>query len=122
MLQSPKVSTCVKQQMVKQLATSLSKGATIASASIKITPGSAGGPANVVAIGTGSIKISLNSQQAAMYRTVASVTGPVIYLTVAFITGPLIEAEIDTTSLGTPLPASLVKSLVAAVATRAAKG
>jgi len=134
MLHSPKVSTCVKQQMVKQLATSLSKGATIASASIKITPGSAGGPANVVAIGTGSIKISMNGQQAAVYKTVALSTSPVIYKTVAlstspviyltvdFITGPLIEAEVDTTSLGTPLPASLVKSLVAAVATRAAKG
>jgi hypothetical protein len=121
-LHSPKVSTCLEQQLVKQLATSLPKGATIESASIKITSGSAGGPANVVATGTGSIKVSTNSQQAAMYKTVASTTSPVIYLTVAFITGPLIEAEVDTTSIGTPLPASLVKSLVADVATRAAKG
>jgi hypothetical protein len=121
-LHSPKVSTCLEQQLVKQLATSLPKGATIESASIKITPGSAGGPANVVANGTGSIKVSLNSQQAAMYKTVASTTSPLIYLTVAFITGPLLEAEVDTTSIGTPLPASLVKSLVADVATRAAKG
>ena len=122
MLHSPKVSTCLEQQLVKQLATSLPKGATVESASIKITPGSAGGPANVVATGTGSIKVSTNSQQAAMYKTVASTTSPVIYVTVAFITGPLIEAEVDTSSLGTPLPASVVKSLVADVATRAAKG
>jgi hypothetical protein len=122
MLHSPKVSTCFEQQVVKQLATSLPKGATIGSASIKITPGSAGGPINVVAIGTGSIKVSMNSQQAAVYKTVAFSTGPVIYVTVAFITGPLIEAEVDTFSLGAPIPAPVVKSLVAAVATRAAKG
>jgi hypothetical protein len=121
-LHSPKVSKCLEQQLVKEMATSLRKGATIESASIKITPGSAGGPTNVVATGTGIIKVSLNNQQAAMYKTVASTTSPVIYLTVAFITGPLIEAKIDTSSIGTPLPASLVKSLVADVATRAAKG
>jgi hypothetical protein len=63
----------------------------------------------------GSIKVSMNSKQAAMYKTVAFTTGPVIYMTVAFttgpviymtvafITGPLIEAEVDTSSLGTPL-------------------
>ena len=64
----------------------------------------------------------MNSQQAAMYRTVAFSTGPVIYVTVAFSTGPVIEAEVDTSSLGRPIPASVVKSLVVAVATRAAKG
>jgi hypothetical protein len=122
MLHSPKVSTCLEQRVVKQLATALAKGATIGSASVKITPGSAGGPVNVVANGVGSITISMNSQQGATYKTVAVSAGPVIYLTVAFITGPLIEAEVDTESLGTPLPASLVKSLVTAVATRAAKG
>jgi len=122
MLHSPKVSTCSDQQLVKQLATSLPKGATIASASIKIMPGSAGGPANVVANGTGSIKVSMTSQQAAVYETAALSTGEVIYSTVDFITGPMIEAEVDTSSLGTPISASLVKSLVADVATRAAKG
>jgi hypothetical protein len=122
MLHSPKLATCFDQQLVRQLATSLPKGATIESASIKITPGSAGSPTNVVANGTGSIKVSMNSQQAAMCRTVAFGAGPVIYVTVAFITGPLIEAEADTSSLGTPIPASVVKSLVAEVATRAAIG
>jgi hypothetical protein len=122
MLHSPKLSTCFDQQLVKQLATSLPQGATIESASIKITPGSAGGPMNLVANGTGSIKVSMNSQQAAMYRTVAFGAGPVIYVTVAFITGPLIEAEVDTSSLGTPISAFVVKSLVAEVATRAAIG
>jgi hypothetical protein len=110
MLHKPKLSPCFEQLMKKQLAASLPAAATIESASIKISPGSAGGPANVVATGTGSIKVRANGQQIP------------VYLTVAFITGPLIEAEVDTENVGTPVPASVVNPLVATVATRAAKG
>lgn len=39
-----------------------------------------------------------------------------------FITGPLIEADLETETLGAPLPAPILKTLVAAVASRAAKG
>jgi hypothetical protein len=109
-LHSPKVSTCFDQLLSKQLATSLPAGAKIASESLKITPGSAGAPANVIATGKGTINVTLNGQQVA------------VYITIAFITGPLIEAEVDTENVGTPVPASLVQSLVTTVATRAAKG
>jgi hypothetical protein len=107
---SPKVSTCLEQLLSKQLAASLPAGAKIAAESIKVTPGSAGAPANVIATGKGTITVTVSGQQAT------------VYLTVAFITGPLIEAEVDTENVGTPVPASLVQSLVTAVATRAAKG
>jgi hypothetical protein len=107
---SPKISACYDQLVRKQLATSLPAGAKIVSESLKITPGSAGAPANVIATGAGTIKVSVNGQQVA------------VYVTVAFITGPLIEAEVDAENVGTPVPASVVQSLVAAVATRAAKG
>lgn len=110
MLHSPRLSPCFKQMTKKQLAASFPAGATIKSASIKITPGSAGGPANVVATGTGTIKVRVNGQQVR------------VYLTVAFITGPLIEAEVDTENVGTPVPATVVNPLVAIVATRAVKG
>jgi hypothetical protein len=110
MLHSPKLSSCFAQVIKKQLAAALPAGATIESASIKITPGSAGGPASVAATGTGTIKVRVNGRQVPAY------------LTVAFITGPLIEAEVDTENVGTPVPASVVKRLVATVATRAAKG
>jgi hypothetical protein len=110
MLHSPKLSPCFEQMMKTQLAASLPAGSTIDSASIKITPGSAGGPANVVATGTGTIKVRVNGQQVP------------VYLTVAFITGPLIEAEVDTENVGAPMPASVVNPLVATVATRAVKG
>ena len=109
-LHSPKFSPCFEQMTKKQLAASLLPGRTIESVSIKITPGSAGGPANVVATGTGTIKVRVNGQQVR------------VYLTVAFITGPLIEAEVDTENVGQPVPESVVNPLVATVATRAVKG
>ena len=109
-LHSPKLSRCFERMIKKQLAASLPAGDTIKSASIKITPGSAGGPANVVATGTGTIKVRVNGQQVPMY------------LTLAFIKGPLIEAEVDTVNVGTPVPASVVNPLIATVATRAVKG
>jgi hypothetical protein len=110
MLHSPKLSSCFEQMMKKQLAASLPAGSTTESASIKITPGSAGGPANVVATGTGTVKVLVNGQQVP------------VYLTVAFITGPLMEAEVDAENVGTPVPASVVNQLVATAATRAVKG
>jgi hypothetical protein len=110
MLHNPKLASCYEQLVKNQLAASLPAGATIDSASIKITPGSAGGPANIVGTGAGTIKVRVNGQQVP------------IYLTVAFIVGPLIQAEVDTENVGTPVPASVVNPLVATVATRAAKG
>ena len=107
---SPKLSSCYDQLAKKQLASSMPAGAAVESVSMKITPGSAGGPANVIATGAGTIKVNVNGQHVAVYATVA------------FITGPLIEAEVDTENVGAPLSASLVQSLVAKVATRAAKG
>lgn len=110
MFHNPKLSPCYAQVMKKQVAASLPAGATVASVSVKITPGSAGGPANVVATGTGIIKVRVNGQQVPVYTTLA------------LITGPLIEADVDTSNAGTPVPASVVNRLVATVATRAAKG
>jgi hypothetical protein len=108
MLRSPKFPSCFEQLVKKQLAASFPPGeVTIDSASIKITPGSAGGPANVVATGTETIKARANGRHTS------------VYLTVAFITGPLIEAEVYAQNVGAPVPASVVSPLVATVATRA---
>jgi hypothetical protein len=101
---------CYQQLVKKELGASLPAGATIESESFTFTPGSAGGPANVVATGTGTVKVRLSGQQVPLY------------LNVAFITGPLIQAEVDAENVGTPVPASVVNALVAAVAARAAKG
>jgi hypothetical protein len=101
-LHSPKLSSCFSQMMKKQLASSLPAGGKVESASIKVTPGSAGGPANVIATGTGTVQVQVNGQQIPLY------------LTVAFITGPLIEAEVDAANFGAPVPASVVNRLAAA--------
>jgi len=110
-LHNPKARSCYDQVIKKVLATSQPAGATIESASIKLTPGSADGPANVAGTLTTTVKFSANGQQQVL-----------LYLTSTFITGPLIEAEVDTENVGAPVPASAVNALVATVATRAAKG
>lgn len=110
MLQSPKLSSCFEQLIKKQLATTLPPGVKIGSASVKVTSGSAGGPANIVATGAGTVKISANGQSVPLY------------VSIAFAAGPLMEAGVDTFNVGSPVPASVVKSLVATVAARAAKG
>ena len=110
MMHSPKLSSCFDQLMKKTLVATMPAGTTVASSSIKITPGSAGGPVNVIATGTGTIKVSVNGQQV------------LFYVSVAYITGPLIEAQVDTFNVGSPVPASVVNPLVTTVATRAAQG
>ena len=110
-LHNPKVSPCLGQTLTKELATSLPAGATVQSASVKITPGSAGGPANVIATGTGIIKVEASGQELTFD------------MTETIMTGPLIEAEVDTVNVGaTPVPESVVKPLAATMATRASKG
>ena len=109
-LHNPKLSTCYDQLFTTQLAKSLPGGAKIASAAVKIAPGSAGGPDNVLATGTGTIDVIVKGQHVP------------IYVTVAFIVGPLIQAEVDTENIGSPVPVQIVSSLVNTVANRAAKG
>jgi hypothetical protein len=108
-LHSAKAAPCFERLMRQALASAAPAGGTIESVSLKITPGSAGGPANVVATGAGTFKISASGN---------SVTG---YLSVAFITGPLIEADVTAFSAGAPVPTSLMDPLVADVAGRAAQ-
>ena len=110
LMQSPKLSSCYEQLVRSQLPATLPVGATIDSVALTFKPGSAGGPANVVATGTGVIKVTANGKQVSIYQGVA------------YITGPLIEAQVVTGSFGTPVPASMVNPLVAKVAARAAKG
>ena len=109
-MHSAKLGPCFDRQAQELFAKSLPAGATVDSVSSKFTAGSGGGPSNVVGSGVMTVKVTANGQQV------------VLYLTVAFITGSLIEAEVDTQNVGKPVPASLLKSLVAKVADRAAKG
>ncbi len=106
-LKSPKIDSCYKQLAVSELG-ALPAGATLTSTEIEVTPGSGGGPSNVVATGSGKIEVTVSGQQLAFY------------LDIAFITGPLIEAEVDFFNIGGTVPTALRTSLIAKVAARAA--
>ena len=92
-LHSSKFSSCLAQQLKQLIAPQLPAGAAIESVSVKVTPGSAGGPANVVGTVVGTIKIRAGGQQT------------VLYLRFAYIIGPLIWADVDAVNIGTPIPA-----------------
>lgn len=107
-LNHPKASACYEKAFRKELAASLPAGASIDAAPITITPGSNGGPFNVVSTGEGVISVDSNGRKVT------------IYLNIAFVSGPQIEGEIDFTSVGSPVPAETQKALVAIFAQRAA--
>ena len=110
LLRSTKAPSCFNELLRKQLTTVLPAGTSIESVSVKITPGPAGGPANVVATAAGAILVYVSGQKVPVYASLA------------FITGPLIEARVEVVNIGAPPSASAMTSLVVAVATRAAKG
>lgn len=104
MVQSPKFSQCFAQGIRDGAATD----DPFEELAVKITPGSAGGPANVVATGTG---------------TFTSKGAMAVFVSIAFIRGPLMTAEVYANGAnGKPVPAAQMESLVGAVAERAAKG
>lgn len=107
-LKSSKVSGCYDTLFKSKLAGSLPAGSTVQGVSIKITPGAAGHPDNVVATGKGKITVTAGGSKQE------------IYISVAFITGTLIEAEVDFTSVGVPVDPALQADLIAKVAKRAA--
>ena len=109
LINSPQISSCYEQLLKAQLATSLPAGGKLGAVSITITPGSGGGPPNIVGLGTGSVTATVSGQPLT------------IYLAVAFITGHLLEAEVDVESVGQAIPVSLFSSVVTAVAARAAQ-
>jgi hypothetical protein len=109
-LKNPKISGCYEQLFQTQLAKTLPAGSSVTSVKMEITPGTNGGPANVAAIGGGTITATVSGK---------SVT---IYVGVAFITGPLLEAEVDFENPTQPIPTAIFSGLVTAVATRASNG
>ena len=75
-----------------------------------MTPGSGGGPRNVVGHGAGRINVTTGGQVVNLY------------LNVAFITGPLIEAQVDFQGIGAPVPLATRTAAIATVAARVAAG
>jgi hypothetical protein len=108
LLKNPKLVPCFNQQFQKYLATSMPEGAGVGAVSVKFTPGSTGGPANVVGSGSAAVPVTVNGQQVT------------VYIDFVYVTGPLIEAEVDAENVGAPVPAAVLQAAVKAVATRAA--
>jgi hypothetical protein len=59
--------SCLEKGIKQQVAADLPIGATVDSVSVKITPGSAGGQANVIATLQGTVKASMSGEQAMLY-------------------------------------------------------
>lgn len=56
-----------RERLGTRLAGGWPAGAAVESVSVKVTPGSAGGPANVVGTGVGTIKISVSGEHGVVY-------------------------------------------------------
>lgn len=109
-LASPKESSCFAKQLRITMNATL-HGATVSDVIMKITPGSGGGPSNVVAMEKGAVTVILTATGKRL----------TLYVDAAFIAGSLIEAEVDMESVGQPVPAVLRVKLIAAVASRVAR-
>jgi hypothetical protein len=108
LFKSPKASSCNEQAARKAIAASLPRGATVTSLKLTITPGTGGGPSNVVAVGHAVVAVLTSGQTVRIYED--------FFL----IAGKRIEAEVDFTGIGHHIDAALQKQAVSAVADRAA--
>ena len=86
----------------------LPSGMKVERLSVQISKPSVGDPSNVIAWGDATVVVSQDGQQTTVYTAAA------------FIVGPLVEAEIDFTNVGSPIPASVRQQLATIVAERAA--
>lgn len=107
-LSNAKFGPCYEQQLRKQVASAIPAGATIESVSFTVTPGSSGGPANVVATASGSVKIAVSGRQT------------VLNVLVAYIAGPLLKAEVDVQNVDKAVPQDVFTTAVTTVAKRVA--
>jgi hypothetical protein len=73
---------------------------------LNITPGSGGGPSDVVATAQVTVTATVSGQQAT------------VYITATFIAHDRVGAEVDGENVGSPVDASVLQKAVAAVAQR----
>ena len=109
LVHSPKVRACFQQLMRSQAKSELPAGTTVDSLLTHITADPAGAPRNVIATVDTTIEVRVSGQSV------------VVYMNSALIIGPLLEAEIDFTNAGEPVPAALREQLTKKVADRAAR-
>lgn len=106
---SPKINTCLNAAFKNSLAKSLGAGTTVTSATVTLTPGSSGGPSNVVGTAKGAVRFTINGKQ------------NVVHLGVAFVTGPQLAGTLTYVGLNTGLDDTTAGKALALVAQRAQK-
>jgi len=107
-LTGPKAQGCYRSLATSGLKSSLPAGSTVGAVDVTVTPGSNGGPSNVVAMARVTVTVTVSGQQAT------------VYVDIAFIAGRQVEAEIDFENAGAPVDSALQRQLVQTVATRVA--
>jgi hypothetical protein len=116
LLRSPKAPACYEQL----LAGTGPPGLKVDSVSVNVVPGTNGGPSNVVATLTATFLVEPEGGQ--QPASVTASTQLPLYMTDTFLAGPLTETGATIVSSGSPVPAALVKRIVAAEASRLSKG
>jgi hypothetical protein len=109
-LTNAKASDCFLQEIKSRLTAVAPKGVAVKSATLKITPGTGGGPANVVATATGSITFTNAGKTSTLNE----------YL--VFFIAPRIEAHVDFFSVGSAIPASVRTAVLNKVSARVQNG
>lgn len=109
LLENPKVATCFRQLLRTSIASSLPPSAKLDAVSLKITPGTGGGPPNVVGIMRATVTMTVSGLRVN------------VYMDMAFIVGRLIEAEVDVVNPRLPISDAVFFALIRDVATRAAR-
>ncbi|HTC68166.1 MAG TPA: hypothetical protein VK662_01235 [Acidothermaceae bacterium] len=105
-MKSPNVDACYVKFAENDV--SIPAGASLDSVSFLIVPGSAGGPSNVVGNGAATLEVSGSGGDVGLYDNMV------------LITGPSIEAEVDFSNVGSPVPAKVRAAVTAKVAARVA--
>jgi hypothetical protein len=105
-MQSPKATSCYEQMAKTAIPASMPAGMKVEHLTVKIGKPSAGDPSNVIAWGDATVVVSQDGKQTTVYTAAA------------FIVGPLVEAEVDFTNVGSPIPESVRQQLATIVADR----
>jgi hypothetical protein len=109
-LLNPLASDCFAKVGKARMTAQLPKAVTVKSITLKITPGTAGGPANVVATASGTLVFTTTGHQLTLKNEVV------------FLVGRRIEAQIAFFTTGGTFPAQVKADVIKKVAARVAHG
>ncbi len=107
-LKRPKIASCLKGLLVKELKTSLHAGSKLGTVSVVVHAGPHGAAPNVAGTLRATIAATVHSRKV------------MVYTDSVFITGPRTEVEVDYQGVGSPVSATMQTKLTAIIAKRCA--